>query len=133
MRVTEPDSHRGLKGYVKMPLGSPLKESVRRNVVDLRPYTPQDLVNDSAFSHKKKNLLRNLLKSLNSLLLLSKSVIPSNDSSKPVADQPLELEIRVSFLLTLSDWHWFSILNHSRALPGLEVVTILCLEAQTYL
>lgn len=40
VRVTEPDSHRGLKGYVKMPLGSPLKESVRRNVVDPRPYTP---------------------------------------------------------------------------------------------
>lgn len=29
--------------------------------------------------------------------LLSKSVIPSNESSKPVADQPLDLEIRTSF------------------------------------
>lgn len=40
VRVTEPDSHRGLKGYVKTPLDSPLKESVQRNVADPPPPHP---------------------------------------------------------------------------------------------
>lgn len=31
-------------------------------------------------------------------VLLSKSAIPSNESSKTVEDQPLELQIRISFL-----------------------------------